>query len=101
MAYQILWSDSAMERITEFLDFIAEENPAAAQRVIDDLFRRVEVLSEHPRLGRPLSGDVFPDLHRLIAGNYVVVYQIQEARQIINVVAVRHSRQRSLREEES
>ena len=32
MAYQILWSDSAMERSTEFLDFIAEEKPAAAQR---------------------------------------------------------------------
>jgi plasmid stabilization system protein ParE len=38
VSYRIVWSDSALDRVTEFLDFIAEDNPSAAQRVIQNLF---------------------------------------------------------------
>jgi len=96
VSYQVVWSESALERITEFLDFIAEENPASARRVIQDLFARVQVLADHPRLGRLLSADVDADLRRLVVGDYIAVYRIQESRKIISIVAVRHSRQRSL-----
>lgn len=101
MAYRVLWSDSALDRAAELFDFIAEENPAAARRVIGDLFERVEVLAEQPLLGRRLSEDVDATLRRLVVGNYVVVYQVNEARQAISVVAVRHFRQRPLPQEEA
>lgn len=101
MAYRIVWSDSARERIDEFIEFIAEENPAAAIRVIEDLRRRIQVLSEQPRLGRPLARDLDWALRRLIAGRYIVVYRIEEPQQTVTIVALRHSRQRSLREEEA
>jgi toxin ParE1/3/4 len=100
VSFQILWSDSALERITEFLDFIAEDNPAAARRAVADLFRRVETLVEQPHLGRLLSEGIDPDLRRLVVGKYMVVYRIQETRRTITIVAVRHSRQRPLTEEE-
>jgi len=100
VAYRVLWSDSALERATEFFDFIAEDNPAAARRVVQDLFDRVEVLSEQPFLGRLLSEEIDPSLRRLVVGSYVVVYQVNETRQAISVVAVRHFRQRSLPQEE-
>jgi toxin ParE1/3/4 len=80
----------------EFLDFIAEENPAAAKRVIANLSQRVGNLADQPRLGRPLSEGIDPDLRRLVVGKYVVLYRIQETRQVIDIVGVRHSRERSL-----
>jgi plasmid stabilization system protein ParE len=52
MAWRIVWSDSALDRVTVFLDFIAEENPAAARRVIQTLFDRVDTLADFPYLGR-------------------------------------------------
>jgi toxin ParE1/3/4 len=100
VSFRILWSDSALERITEFLDFIAEDNPAAAKRVVENLRQRVGILAEQPRLGRPISEGIDPDLRRLVVGKYIVVYRIQEARRIIDVVAVRHSRERSLPQED-
>ncbi|MFL6262185.1 MAG: type II toxin-antitoxin system RelE/ParE family toxin [Thermoanaerobaculia bacterium] len=100
MAYRILWSDSALERATEFFDFIAKENPTAAQRVVQDLFYRVEALAEHPFLGRRLSEETDPSLRRLVIGNYIVVYRVNEARQVISISAVRHFRQRPLPQEE-
>jgi toxin ParE1/3/4 len=99
VSYRVLWSESALERVTEFLDFIAEENPAAAKRVIEDLRQRVGLLADQPRMGRPLLEGIDPDLRRLIVGKYVVVYRIQENRRIIDIVAVRHSRERSLPQE--
>jgi toxin ParE1/3/4 len=94
--YRVLWSASARERMIEFLDFIAEENPAAAKRVVGNLRQRVGTLADQPRLGRLLSEETDPDLRRLVVGNYLVVYRIQEARQVIDVVGIRHFRERSL-----
>lgn len=99
MPYQVLWSASALDRVTEFLDFIAEENPGAARRVILELFERVQVLGEQPRLGRRLSEGIDSNLRRLVAGKYVVVYQIQDPQQTVTVIAIRHSREKLLPEE--
>ena len=100
MAYQILWSDSALERIAEFLDFIAEENPAAARRVVEDLRDRIRGLADHPHLGRLLSDEMDPDLRRLVLGDYVILYRIHETSQTLTIVSIRHFRQRSLAGEE-
>ena len=100
MSFHILWSDSALDRTAEFFDFIAEENPAAATRIIQDLFDRVEAISEHPRLGRRLSEHIDASVRRLVIGNYVVVYQIEEASRTITVLAARHSREKYLPGEE-
>jgi plasmid stabilization system protein ParE len=87
-------------RVAEFLDFIAKDNPAAARRVIQDLFDRVAVLGEQPRMGRRLSAAADLEVRRLVARKYVVVYQVHEARKTITIVAARHSRERPLAEEE-
>lgn len=100
MTYRVVWSDSALDRVAEFLDFIAENNPEAARRVVQDLFDRVQTLEAHPQLGRKLSKSTGPSLRKLVVGNYIVVYHIREERRTISVVAVRHYRQRLLSEEE-
>lgn len=98
MPYRITWSESALERMEEILDFL--EDAPAARRAAADLFSRVLVLADHPRLGRPLDDEVEPDLRRLVLGDYVLVYRIEERTQTISIAAVRHVRQRSLRGEE-
>ena len=100
MGYRVLWSDSALDRVAEFLDFIAEDSPTAAKRVIEDLFARVDALAEHPRLGRPLLEGIDPTLRRFVVGNYIVVYQVNDARETVSIVAVRHFRQKLLPQEE-
>jgi toxin ParE1/3/4 len=100
MAWRIVWSDSALDRVTVFLDFIAEENPAAARRVIQKLFDRVDTLADFPHLGRPLLSGIDPTLRRIVFGSYVVVYQVVESAQTISIVTIRHSRERSLPQEE-
>jgi toxin ParE1/3/4 len=101
VSYRIVWSESALDRVTEFLDFIAEDNPAAARRVVQNLFDRVQVLADHPHLGRRLLEGIDPSLRRIVIGSYIVVYEVVEARQMIAIIAVRHHRQKLLPQEES
>jgi addiction module RelE/StbE family toxin len=96
VSFRVRWSEFALGRAAELFDFIAEENPAAARRVIQDLLDRVQALSDHPQLGRRLSDDVDASLRRLVVGSYIVAYQVEEGSQTINIVAVRHFRQRAL-----
>jgi toxin ParE1/3/4 len=99
LSYQVVWSESALERIEEILDFLEEER-AVARRIVDDLFDRVQVLAEFPRMGRPLNDEVEPDLRRFVFGEYVLLYRVEERTQTISIGAVRHFRQRSLRGED-
>lgn len=99
MSYHIVWSDSALDRVTEFLDFIAEDNPPAARRIVQDLFDRVQALADHPYLGRRLLEGIDPSLRRIVIGNYIVVYEVLEARGTISIVAARHHRQKLLPQE--
>jgi addiction module RelE/StbE family toxin len=100
VSFRVLWSDSALERASELFDFIAEKNPAAAKRVIEDLFDRAEALSKHPRLGRRLSEHMDASVRRLVLGDYIVVYQIEELSRLVTVLAIRHFRERYLPGEE-
>jgi len=92
----VQWSASGLDRLIEILDFIAQDSPAAAREVVDDLLARVEVLAEFPRIGPVFSEESGPSLRRLILDDYIVVYRIQEARQVVSIIAVRHSRRKPL-----
>jgi plasmid stabilization system protein ParE len=100
VAYRIVWSEFALDRVTEFFDFIARDNPAAAGRAVRDLFDRTQALAEHPRLGRRLSENVDSTMRRMVVGNYVLVYRIDDDRQTVLILAARHSRERPFPEEE-
>ncbi len=50
---EIRWLKRALANLDAEAAFIARENPAAAARVVDVIATTVELLAEHPALGRP------------------------------------------------
>jgi toxin ParE1/3/4 len=73
-------------------EYLREHRPQAASRFITAIDRAAQQLSEHPMSGPP--GDI-PDTRRLVVGNYILSYQVR--RGVVEVFAVRHSRQRDAR----
>ena len=71
--------------------YIAQDNMAAADRLIDDLCERCQVLSEHPKAGsrRP---DIAPDCRQLVIDRYVILYRIREEQ--IELIRALHGRRR-------
>ena len=72
---KIRWSRPAQSDLDSIFDYIAEDNPAAAERVARSILQSVERLQEHPGIGRP--GRVPGTRELVIAGlPYIVVYRL-------------------------
>jgi toxin ParE1/3/4 len=72
MSYRIL--PLAETDIEGIVLYIAEDNPAAARKWLNDIHVRCRHISEMPRMGtsRP---DIRPDLRMSPIGNYLVLYR--------------------------
>jgi plasmid stabilization system protein ParE len=50
------WSDEALADLDRFAEFLHSDHPALAAIVAAEIIDKVQVLSEHPLLGRPIAG---------------------------------------------
>jgi len=48
---QVIWTEPALSDLDAVADYIALDNPAAAKELVRKVFRRVEQLAEHPKIG--------------------------------------------------
>ena len=51
----VIWTENAKEDLKEILDYIALENRAAADRIVDRIYEHVKILEKHPLSGKVLS----------------------------------------------
>lgn len=84
---KIRWTRPARDDLIRIQDYIAQDNPRAAFRVVETIRERTGKLVEHPRSGRP--GRVEGTRELVITDTpYLVAYRIQG--EWIDVLAVLH-----------
>ena len=95
---QIYWSHPAIADLHEIDSFIARDNPAAADRVVEEIRLNVERLRDFPLLGheglvsgtRELVVPLFP---------YVISYRLRgEAIEVLAILHAERDRARALAE---
>lgn len=69
---KISFSKSAVADLERLRDFIARNNPQAAERMSLRLRQAIGKLILHPNMDRPILE--LPNVRELVAGNYVVCY---------------------------
>ena len=85
---RIIWQDEAERDLDGIADYILQDDPAAALRLIDTIREATRVLSEHPNIGR--TGRVAGTRELVIPGlPYILPYQI--AGQEIRILAIMHA----------
>ena len=77
----------AEEDLIDIWRTIAEENPQAADQVLDRIDTACLRLAEHPQIG-PARPDLRPGLRYLPAGNYLILYRVLAT--AVEVVRVIH-----------
>jgi plasmid stabilization system protein ParE len=87
---KLKWSDRALRDLERIGDFIAEDDPGAANRLVSRLWQRAVVLKSHPRLGRVVPELCDQDLREIIDGNYRIVYQLADHEILIVTVFEGH-----------
>jgi toxin ParE1/3/4 len=70
---QLRWTPQAQEDVLDIWGFIAEENPAAADRLVDQFTATCEQLSRHPRIGQNLHS-IRPNLRAFAVGRYIIFF---------------------------
>jgi len=88
---KVFWSPLAVERVTEIAQYIARDNPAAAEVWVNTIFSKVGDLKAFPRSGRLVPETNNHNIRDLIYGNYRIVYRIEKKR--ISILTVRHGKQ--------
>lgn len=88
---RIVWSPLALERVGEIAEYIARDNPGAAETWIDAVFSKVGNLAGFPESGRHLPEYRRTDLREIVFGNYRIIYRLCGGE--IVMLTVRHFRQ--------
>lgn len=82
---KIVWSPLALERVEDIARYIADDNPDAAVRWVDDLFASVERLADFPKSGRMVPEVGSPRIRERIFGAYRVIYGVKDRVDILTV----------------
>jgi plasmid stabilization system protein ParE len=88
---KIIWSPFAIERVTEFAEFIAQESQQNSIMFVEGIFQEVERLKKFPKLGRQLMDFRNREIREIPWETFRIVYRIEQDRIIL--LTVRHSRQ--------
>jgi len=72
----LVYLPRARDDLREILDYIAQDNPAAARRVLTRIDQSVSILARHPNIGRSTE---FPGLQKWSIPNlpYAAYYRIE------------------------
>ncbi len=84
----VVWLEDAVNDLKMIGDYIAEDDPEAAYRVLTQIQAAADSLSRHPEMGRP--GRVEKTRELVIAGlPYILPYYIKKNE--VRILAVLHT----------
>jgi len=76
----------AEEDLIDLWLYIAQDNPAADDRVLDDIETGFQHLADNPLMGR-LRPDIAPELRYFVIGKYLILYRtVPDGIQIVRVI---------------
>ncbi len=96
MSYRVLTALAAERDMVAAADYIeyALKNPAAADRLLDEIEHRIESLCDLPHRTRVVDDPVLSSwgIHCIAIGNYLAFYIVDDERETVTVVRFLHQK---------
>ena len=73
---EIRWTNEAELWLKDIYDYIALDNPRAAEQVLAGIYNRAQVLKEHPEIGHKYEAPEEEDVRILLYGHYRITYTL-------------------------
>jgi toxin ParE1/3/4 len=85
VSLELVWSPLARRRLEQIHDYVAQDKPEAAKRLGARIVAVVELLKDHPYLGR-IGAE--PRVRELVIGGtpYIVLYRVRRGQIRINTI---------------
>lgn len=86
---KIVWTPLAISDLKNIHDYISNETPVYANRMIEKFIERVDLLYNFPESGRIVPEFGQKSIRELIEGNYRIVYKIHADQ--IGIARIHHT----------
>ncbi|OIQ86707.1 toxin RelE2 [mine drainage metagenome] len=88
---QVKWLRTALTNLIDEADYIAEENPKAANEFVGQIMGSIEQLAAYPSLGRP--GRIFGTRELVVSGYpYIIPYRVKN--ETVEILRIFHTSRR-------
>lgn len=85
---EIRWTAEAEKWLKDIHDYISQNDPASANRVISGIYEKAQVLHDFPEIGYKYKSEPEGVVRVLLYGHYRLAYIIRE--QYIDILGVFH-----------
>ncbi len=86
---KIRWTAEAETWLKDIHDYIAQDNPDAAGRVVEKIYNKVQLLKKYPEAGYAYRSEPKGEIRILLYGHYRIAYLLS-SENIIEILGVFH-----------
>jgi plasmid stabilization system protein ParE len=90
---ELIYSGRALTDLGRLTDFLLDVDPASANETAGLIIEAVEVLNNHPLIGRPVEEGLCELLVSRGQSGHVALYSYEEAEDVVLILAIRHQRE--------
>jgi len=85
---EIKWTNEADKWLRDIFDYISEDNPLAAQRVVQGIYNKTQILKSFPEIGYIYRKEPEGEVRVFLYGHYRIAYIVKE--NLIEILGVFH-----------
>ena len=86
---EIRWTEEAQRWLRDIHEYIAADNPNAAQQVVSGIYEKAQVLRRFPEIGHVYRTEADGEIRILLYGHYRIAYLLKSSSSI-DVLGVFH-----------
>ncbi len=90
---RVVYAPNALRNIERAFAYLEEVAPDAAEAAVDAIRSAVEILEQHPLIGRVVRDEVRELVISFGRTGYIALYRYVPARNVVRVLALRHQRE--------
>ena len=88
---EIRWSKNSVRQINRIAEYIGEDSPVQAKRVVELIFSAPERVSENPRIGQIVPEFGLDQIREVRVYSYRIIYRFTDTN--LEIAGVLHGRQ--------
>jgi len=85
---EIRWSHEAAQWLEEIYEYISQDNPVAAGKVVSGIYKKAQLLSDFPEIGYTYRKEPEGEIRILLYGHYRIAYLLNESS--VDILGVFH-----------
>lgn len=95
---QVTYSELALQDLERIVEFLLDASPESAPATFRQIQGAIEILSDHPRIGRRARGELRELVISVGASGYLALYRYDAVLDLVRIVRIRHQREAGYRD---